>query len=141
MTVGISASPAAHGVIRAALHEADRLDARLVVVHSVEEPLDDATRPVAGAGAGAALRLRQRRLEELTSELAAEKAEVPVEVLVVTEPPGEALLRAAAESSYVVVTRRHHQLLFPALGGVVRGPLNRCPCPALVVDPWSATVT
>jgi nucleotide-binding universal stress UspA family protein len=133
ITVGMPASSAATGVLRAALEEAERLDGRLLVVHAVRH--DPSTEPVADDPAGDAW-FRQQRLQQAVSRLAGERPEVPVEVAVVADSPAEALVRAAATSALVVVGRRHSRIgAGTHAGHVVHELLTRCPCPVLVVDP------
>jgi nucleotide-binding universal stress UspA family protein len=133
VTVGLPASTAAHGIIRAALDEAERRDTRLLVVHAIDP--GSSTEADTHDPAGAA-QLRNLRLQQALAQLAFEQPEVPVEVLVVAESPATALIRAAATSALVVVGRRHSPTGSAMhVGHVVHDLLARSPLPLLVVDP------
>ena len=130
VTVGLPASSAAPGVLRAALEEAERLEARLLVVHTHDDP------PTGTVLDGSSTATRLHLLQGAVSYLAGERPDVPVEVVVAATPPAEALARAAATSMLVVVGRRHSRTGSAARSRhVVHELLTRCPCPLLVVDP------
>lgn len=133
VTVGLPSSNGTSGIVRAALAEADRQAARLLVVHAVGP---DPSTEHAVDGSVAASRLRLHRLQQAVQYLAGERPDVPVEVLVVAEPAAEALAQAAATSTLVVVGRRHSRAgSTTGSGPVVNELLTRCSCPLLVVDP------
>jgi nucleotide-binding universal stress UspA family protein len=130
VTVGLPVSNGATGVLRAALEEAHRLEARLLVVHAHDEQLKGTV--VDSSSTASRLHL----LQQAVSYVAGERPDVPVEVVVAATPPADALARAAATSMLVVVGRRHSRTGSTTRSRhVVHELLTRCPCPLLVVDP------
>jgi nucleotide-binding universal stress UspA family protein len=120
VTVGVVDATSSSGVVRIALGEADRMGARVRLLHAGDLPDPDL----------------ERELEAGFAPVCRERPRVPVEVEVVPEPPELALVERARESSLIVVGRRHSRMpMAPRLGHVVRAALRRSTCPVLVVDP------
>lgn len=120
-------------VVRGALAEADRSEARLEIVHARDED-------TAGAGIGSDPRSAStglglaRRIEEELAPVLTERPDVPVEVEVVDGPVVEALLERARCSSLLVIGRRRVRLTARRRGeSVARAALRLSSRPVLVV--------
>ena len=137
VTVGVVDPTVSSGVVRAAVREADRMGARLHLVHAAglpragEDRLEDGSARTAGAS-----RRLERELAAGFVQACAGRPHVPVEVEVVAQPPEAGLIERARGSSLLVVGRHHARVpLAPRLGHVVRAVLRRSSCPVLVVEP------
>jgi nucleotide-binding universal stress UspA family protein len=137
VTVGVVDPAVSSSVVRAALREADRMGARVRLVHAAGLPAADEARLDKGsARPAAALRRRERELESGFVQACGERPHVPVEIEVVPQTPEVALIERARGSSLLVVGRHHSRMpLAPRLGHVVRAVLRRSSCPVLVVEP------
>ena len=135
ITVGIEDFTATAQVVRVALAEADRSDARLRLVHAYT-PMHTGDANLDRVAA----RQESRRLElELTTayaDLLGGFPEVPTEIVAVPGRPAEAMLAQAKGSTLLVVGRRHPRLpIVSHLGPVARAILRWSPIPVMVVDP------
>jgi nucleotide-binding universal stress UspA family protein len=142
VTVGVVDPTASSGVVRAAVREADRMGARVRLVHAAGLPQADEGRLDEGsAETAAALRRLAREFEAGFVQACRERPHVPVEVEVVPQTPEVALIERAWGSSLLVVGRHHSRLpLAPRLGHVVRAVLRRASCPVLVIEPGPLVV-
>jgi nucleotide-binding universal stress UspA family protein len=134
VTVGVPDVETSAEIVRIALEEAIRADARLRLVHAYDAQCDGRY------GGRFAAYVSSRRVHSKLSlsfgELFAEHPEVRVEITITRDPPADALLRLAAESDVVVVGRGHPRTSLPShLGPVTRAVLRGSPVPVLVVDP------
>ena len=134
VTVGVEDVESSTEIVRIALEEAIRADARLNVVHSHDSQRDGRY------GGRFAAYVSSRRVHSKLShsfiELLAEHPEVRVEFTISRDPPADALLGLADESDLVVVGRGHPRPSLPShLGPVTRAVLRSSPVPVLVVDP------
>jgi len=141
VTVGVEDVHISAEVVRVALEEADRSDARLRLVHlHYPWPTGDADRDTEAANE------ESRRLEAELSEAFAgvlsSYPEVPADVLVLQACPAEGLVEQASESTLLVVGRRHPRLPIRShLGPVARAVLRWSPIPVMVVDPVASEGT
>jgi nucleotide-binding universal stress UspA family protein len=138
-------SPAGAAAVDAAMTIARARDAALVLLHAAE--LLVPTVPLADPGMAPAVvmpavsnqELRQAAQEQL--ERIAARAQLPVEVLVVDDPPAEAIPRVALAvgAGLLVVGRNRDQLgsglAHLLLGSVADAVVKRAPCSVLVVRP------
>jgi nucleotide-binding universal stress UspA family protein len=112
VTVGVDDDGETARLIRVAAEQAERLGARLRVLHAGED----------------------LELPDVLDGF----PELPVEFVVSPGEPDEVLLDRAADTSLFVLGRRHPRLpLGQHLGPVVRTVLRRSPVPVMVVDPGS----
>jgi nucleotide-binding universal stress UspA family protein len=140
VTVGVEDVAISAQVVRVALDEADRNDARLRMVHVYTPPQTgdpDLDRVAAVADA----RKIERELTAAYADLLAGRPEVPTELVVVPGRPVEALLEQARDTMLLVVGRRHPRLpIVSHLGPVARALLRWSQVPVLVVDPVTPEV-
>jgi len=129
VTVGVEDVESFTEVVRIALEEAIRADARLNLVHSYDSRRDGRYGGRFAAYASA------RRVHSKLSHSFVEHPEIRVEITISRDPPADALLGLADESD-VVVGRGHPRPSLPSyLGPVTRAVLRWSPVPVLVVDP------
>lgn len=132
VTVGVKDVTASAEILRTALEHADRVDARLRLVHALNSR--GAARGPSSAAADS--RTLRRLFTDAFAGLLTAHPEVPVEITVCRGEPADALLRHALDSTLLVVGRpQGRSQLTPHLGLVTRDVLRRSPVPVLVVDP------
>ena len=134
VSVGVEDVETSAEVVRVALGEAIRADARLRLVHSHHAGRD--RRRGGRFVAYVSSRRVHSRLSGSLDELLAEHPEVRVEITISRDLPANALLGLGADSDVIVVGRgRRRTTLPPHLGPVTRTVLRCSPVPVLVVDP------
>jgi len=134
VTVGVEDVETSAEIVRSALEEAIRADARLRLVHACDAQHDG--RYGGRFAAYVSSRRVHSRLSRSCGELFAEHPEVRIEITITRDPPADALLGLGAESDVVVVGRGHPRTSLPShLGPVTRAVLRWSPVPVLVVDP------
>jgi nucleotide-binding universal stress UspA family protein len=131
---GVQNASRSGDVVRTALVEADRREARVRLVHGADRTLGGTGErdPMAYA---VWLRRTQRELEADFSDLVGSQPGVPVELEVVPEAPATALLTRARGAAVVVMGVGHGQgLSLTRPGPVTTEVLRHSACPVLVID-------
>jgi nucleotide-binding universal stress UspA family protein len=138
-------------VVRLAMAEASRRHARVRLVHGAKDALGG-VEDLDPTSSAAWLRREQRRLESELSALTGSRPDVPVELEVVPEAPGTALVAKARGAAVLVVGRGHRGPRFAGrLGPVTGDVLRHAACPVLVAEdnpapapcrgePWQAAI-
>lgn len=139
VVVGFKSPHHAPELLRAAFAEASVRQARLVVLHAWKLPsaYDDVI--VDRVGRQRFAEQTRQMVEPLLERAREEHPEVAVEVTVVHEPPGRALVEASRRADLLVLVRRAHGV--PAathLGATARTLLREADCPVMVVAPQEA---
>lgn len=136
VVVGFKSPHHAPELFRTAFAEAAARQARLVVVHAWKLPgaYDDLI--VDRVGRQRFVEQAGEVLEPLLDQARGEFPEVAVEVTVVHEPPGRALVEASRHADLLILVRRAHGV--PAathLGSTARTLLREADCPVMVIAP------
>jgi nucleotide-binding universal stress UspA family protein len=136
LLVGVKSRVHAAALLSDAFREAAKRCASLLVLHAWRLPsvYDDIIGSRADADAWAAT--ARTELEVLLRSWRDEYPEIPVEIRVVHDRAGHALIEASRDADLVLVVRRAHGVP-PALhlGGVARAVLRSAHCPVRVVPP------
>lgn len=135
ISVGVEDVSTSAQVVRVALEEADRSDARLRLVH--------AHPPLRTGDATLDHMATHRESLRIKGQLAAQYADllggfpgVATDIVVATGSPTEVLLDQAQHSAMLVVGRRHPGLpTVSHLGPVARATLRWSPIPVMIADP------
>lgn len=135
VTVGVEEVSVSAEVVRVALEEADRSDARLRLLHA-HTPARTGDANLDRVAAEDESRRIERELGEAYADLLARFPEVPADLVAVPARPTDALLDQAKESTLLVVGRRQPRLPIAShLGPITRAVLSWSPIPVMVVDP------
>jgi nucleotide-binding universal stress UspA family protein len=140
---GVDGSDGSRAALAVAADLADRLDARLVLVHAVHEALPSYDGVAAiGIGAGArpapaaTLQQQEQAAGQLLARMAADTGVEPVWRRVVTGQPAERLAAVAEEEGaelIVVGSRGRGPLTAALLGSVSTSLIGAARCPVVVV--------
>ena len=134
--VGVGDPTRAHDLVRAALEEAARRGARLVMVHAWTPDAACSSRAIAAESDR-----RHDALSALLGDLLVSEPDhladhvVRVERAVEIGPAAGTLLRASHRADLVVVGRHHPLGVMPSLGTVTRELLSQAAVPVMVLDP------
>lgn len=142
VTAGVVDAATSMGVARTAVREADRIGARVCLLHASNGSLSASDVSDADvADPASRLRRLERELWSGLVEASRDRPHVLVEVEVTAQAPEVALLEHARGSSLLVVGRHHSRVPWaPRLGHVVRTVLRHATCPVLVVEAGPPTV-
>jgi len=135
VVVGVDGSRAAHGALRMAADEADRLRVPLRAIAAVP-PVIDAAGMVSGPD-DATLRAAESRLAEAVAGLRQDRPDLVIDMVVSQTHPVETLLRASHDAGLLVLGSRGRGPIKSALlGSVSRDVAQRAACSVLVVRPF-----
>ena len=135
VTAGVEDVSVSAEVVRVALEEADRSDARLRLVHA-HSPMRTGDADLDRVAAEDESRRIERELAEGYATLLGAFPEVPTDIVAVPNRPIDALLEQAEVSTLLVVGRRQPRLPVSShLGPITRAVLSWSPVPVMVVDP------
>ena len=134
VVAGVEDASRSARVVQAALAEASRRNARLRLVHGLDDHAER-TDDMDSAARAAWLRFEQRALEADLSDLCGSRPDVAVEVEVAPQAPAAAVVAQSRGAALAVIGRGHGRLPFVRRPGPVTAEvLSHATCPVLVVD-------
>jgi nucleotide-binding universal stress UspA family protein len=135
IVVGIDHSTEAKAALRFALEEARFRRARLLAVHAIDS---FSTYPSLAVDVSAVHRAAEELIENVTSEVNGEAADVEIEGRVVEGAPGAVLVAESRGADLLVVgSRGHGGFAGLLLGSVSQQCAHHAECPVVIVRPPS----
>lgn len=130
--VGLQTSPGSEKTLAAGFQQAQRLDARLEVVHAIQPPVGLFAKKLSPAELDEQVRFAKGGIEAIANEIGLRYPDVEFRVEVAADSPINELVSRSAGYDLLVVGVGESPIPGFALGGLMRGLLAHAECPLYV---------
>lgn len=130
--VGLQTSPGSEKTLAAGFEQAQRLGARLEIVHAIQPPVGLFARKLSPAELDEQVRFAKGGIEAIANEVGLHYPEVQYRVDVAADSPINELVSRSAGYDLLVVGVGDSPIPGFALGGLMRGLLAHAECPLYV---------
>ncbi|MHA6511605.1 universal stress protein [Tessaracoccus sp. Z1128] len=130
--VGLTTSPGSEQILEAGFLQAERLGARLEIVHAIQPPVGLFAKRLSPSDLDQQVRFAKGGIEAIAATVAARHPGVEYEVLVAADTPiNELVSRSAGYDLLVLGVGQSHIPGF-SLGGLMRGLMAHAECPLFI---------